>query len=242
MEQLENKYCAVCGRLIPKTNKEGKSKSKSNYLRQKYCSLNCKYIGVAEKQTKENPRTKERLYHVWMGMKQRCRDKKGVSSKWYVDRGITVCEEWVNDYESFKKWALSNGYDETKSRKEQSLDRIDNNKGYSPDNCRFVSHSKNCKNTRRNVFLTYKGKTMCINDWSKELGISISCIRERLKKTNDVNLILETATNAHKSNTDIKGISWQEKEKRYLVYGENHTYLGVRKTLEEAVILKNGIK
>lgn len=181
------------------------------------------------------PRRYDRLYHLWQAMKQRCYSPKNQSYKYYHAKGITVCDEWVNDFATFKEWALANGYDYSLSRKEQSLDRKDNSKGYSPENCRFISHSENCKNTDRNIFLTYDGKTMCISDWSKELGIPIGTIRQRLKKTSDVTLILEQDKMSHRSNTGIKGISIVRG--KYQVYVK-HQYLGVRETLKEAIELR----
>ena len=190
-------------------------------------------------------RKNDRLYHVYCGMKQRCYSEKNPSYKFYHEKGITVCDKWLSDYESFRSWALNNGYDYSKSRKEQSLDRIDNFKGYSPDNCRFVTHSENCKNTTRNVFLTHNGKTMVLNDWSKETGIPIETLRRRMSKTADSERILCSERNSFRSNTGIKGISFDKKNNRYTFYWK-HKYIGVRKTLEEILSLReeylSGIK
>ena len=154
--------------------------------------------------------SKDRLYAVYRAMRQRCLCTKHPSYKFYSKNGITVCGEWMGEdgFANFKKWALENGYDYSKDRKEQSLDRVDNLKGYSPDNCRWVSHSQNCKNTSRNVELTYDGKTMVITDWAKEVGLSVGAIRNRMKKTDNVEEILfSEKLSFHKSNTGIRGIS-----------------------------------
>jgi len=181
-------------------------------------------------------RKTDRLYHLYCAMKQRCYSPIHPSYKYYSKKGITVCEEWLNDFEAFKKWALENGYDYSKSRKEQSLDRIDNNNGYSPDNCRFVSHSDNCKNTDRNIWIEYKGHRKVINDWSKELGVPVETLRGRYKKGLSAEEVLYGEKFAsHKSNTGIKGISFSGN--KYLVY-LSRKYIGCRKTLEEAIKLK----
>lgn len=88
---------------------------------------------------------KTRLYRIHRSMMDRC-GHTGHRHKWamyYADRGIKVCEEWQNR-ESFFKWSLSNGYDDT-----LELDRIDNDKGYQPDNCRWVTHLVNMRNRRK---------------------------------------------------------------------------------------------
>ena len=83
------------------------------------------------------------LYRIWDGMKQRCHNSKNKAYKHYGARGIFVCEEWLNDAEAFIKWAKANGW-----AKGLDIDRRDNDKGYSPDNCRFVTHKVNMSNTR----------------------------------------------------------------------------------------------
>lgn len=184
-------------------------------------------------------RKSDRLYHVWQGMKERCSiNANTINSKWYSDKGISVCNEWKDDFLCFRKWAIDNGYDYTKNRKEQSLDRIDNSKGYSPDNCRFVTHSENCKNTSRNIWITSNGKTLCLNDWSKELGISLETLRKRYIKGLSVEEILYSPKFAtHKSNTGVKGISLIKKTGQYIVR-DNHKYLGVAHSLEDAILIK----
>lgn len=120
--------------------------------------------------------SKKDLYYRWLSMKRRCNKKDDERYKDYGGRGITICKEWM-EYGNFKEWALKNGYE-----KNLEIDRINNNKGYSPSNCHFVTALENNRNKRNNVYITYNGKTMTISQWSLETGISNSTISARIKK------------------------------------------------------------
>ena len=122
---------------------------------------------------------KERLYGVWQGMRERCNNPNTNASKNYHDRGITICEEW-NDYEAFRSWSFQNGYNPTLPTSECTIDRIDNSKGYSPDNCRWVSARDQALNCQRNTRITYDGKTLTYSEWEDETGIPQKIIRQRI--------------------------------------------------------------
>lgn len=87
--------------------------------------------------------SKTRLYRIYNGMKQRCYNPKGASYEYYGAKGITICDEWLNDFLSFKEWAESHGYTD-----ELTIDRIDPQKGYYPDNCQWLTPSENSAKTK----------------------------------------------------------------------------------------------
>lgn len=120
---------------------------------------------------------KSRLYGIWSNMKTRCFTKSYKLYPDYGGRGITVCDEWKNSFMNFYNWAMSNGYSD-----DLSIDRIDNNKGYYPDNCRWADKSTQSKNRRSTKNITYKGITKCLSEWSKELGIDRRTLNTRIYK------------------------------------------------------------
>lgn len=116
-----------------------------------------------------------RLYGIWNGMRHRCLDKKHISYHRYGGRGIKVCEEWDKSYENFKEWAINNGYQE-----ELSIDRIDNDKDYSPSNCKWSSIKEQCNNRENNNRLTFNGVSKTVAEWSVETGLPYNTIHKRI--------------------------------------------------------------
>lgn len=121
-----------------------------------------------------------RIYRLWKNMMQRTNNKNSASYCLYGARGISVCEEW-KDPSKFIEWALSNGYNPNAEKGRCMLDRIDNNKGYNPWNCRWVAASDQQRNRRNNRLLTMNGETMCITDWAKRLGCNTTILYNRIK-------------------------------------------------------------
>lgn len=109
---------------------------------------------------------KRRLYSVFSNMKKRCYDTNCFAYKDYGARGITICDEWLKSTSSFVHWALLNGY-----KNGLQIDRINNDDGYSPTNCRFVTRFVNANNKRNNLRIEYNGKTQTLKQWCRELGL-----------------------------------------------------------------------
>lgn len=122
-------------------------------------------------------KTRTRLYRIWNNMKQRCGNPNNTVYSYYGGKGISICDEWKRSFDVFSQWAYSNGYTE-----EMTIDRIDSNKNYAPENCRWVSRKVQANNTRSNRLITYNGRTQTTAQWAEELGISPKTIWARLEK------------------------------------------------------------
>lgn len=125
-------------------------------------------------------------YASWNGMKQRCSNPATPCYHRYGRRGITVCDRWRHSFEAF---LTDMGKRPTP---EHTIDRVDNNSGYSPDNCRWATKSEQARNTRRNLLLTHDGETKTLAEWSLEKGLRRTTISERLKRGVPVAEALET--------------------------------------------------
>lgn len=129
-----------------------------------------KSCGCFQREKNNDSYSKTKLYSTWKSMKARCNIKSNPSYKNYGGRGISICEEW-KDFFKFKEWAIQNGYDENKTRKKQTLDRINNNGNYEPNNCRWVNSFIQANNTSRNIWLEYNGIRKTMAQWSRILKI-----------------------------------------------------------------------
>lgn len=125
-------------------------------------------------------KTDTRLYAVWSAMKNHCRNKNTYEYVFYGGRGIKVCDEWQNDFMSFYKWAIANGYDESAPRGQCTIDRIDCNSNYCPENCRIVTQLQQVNNLRSNHRIEYNGECHTLAEWSRICGISQYKIRNRI--------------------------------------------------------------
>lgn len=121
----------------------------------------------------------ERLYNIWTCMKMRCLNKNNPRYHRYGGRGIRVADCWLHDYQSFKKWALSNGYGEG-----MSIERIDNDGNYCPENCKWIPQSQQSKNRTMNIAISYRGETMCLSDMCRKYDVynHYGTIKDRILK------------------------------------------------------------
>jgi hypothetical protein len=118
-----------------------------------------------------------RLYKIWEGIKSRCNNPNDTGYKYYGGRGIKVCKEWQNDFESFYKWAIENGYQDN-----LTLDRINNDGDYEPSNCRWVNMKTQQRNRRDAVYVTINGVTKHLLEWAEIVGIKKQTIVTRYYK------------------------------------------------------------
>lgn len=120
----------------------------------------------------------ERLYDIWGAMFQRCTNPNSKSYKYYGSKSIKICDEW-HDWERFKQWALSNGYQDT-----LTIDRIDTNGNYEPSNCRWVDTIVQANNKTTNKYITFNDKTQSLAEWCRELNLDYNRTKQRINACN----------------------------------------------------------
>jgi hypothetical protein len=166
-----------------------KGKNNSNYFR---CQCDCGRIAEIrvdhffnDKQTTcgtfhkkyENSVIGNKIYNTWNRMINRCYNPKSHKYYRYGKRGISVCKDWLNNYDNFYIWCINNGYKEG-----LSLDRINNDGNYEPSNCRWTTRKQQQRNMCRNRIITYKNQTHCLAEWCERLNLKYETIKSRLNK------------------------------------------------------------
>ena len=124
--------------------------------------------------------THTRLYKVWGSMRTRCYNENADNYYLYGGRGIKICDEWEN-FENFRDWAMSHGYDPYAPYGECTLDRIDPNGDYCPENCRFVSSLVQANNKNTTSFIEYNGQKMALMDFARMINMDPETVRHRIK-------------------------------------------------------------
>ncbi len=114
-----------------------------------------------------------KTYKIWCAIKKRCLDKNHDNYKYYGGRGIKVCDRWLNSFESFIE-------DMGPCPVGMTIERIDNNGNYEPDNCKWATRKEQARNRTDNRWIEYNGKKMILADWAKEIGITSSCLSMRI--------------------------------------------------------------
>lgn len=143
---------------------------------------NTKSCGCLQKELAANRLRKHglgntRINRIWDCMKTRCYDPNSASYENYGGRGITICDEWRGDFMSFYNWSMTHGYAD-----DLSIDRIDPNKGYYPENCRWATRETQSNNTRRNIVIDYNGEKHTMTQWARILNIPPTTLKARINR------------------------------------------------------------
>lgn len=125
-----------------------------------------------------------KIYKKWLAIKKRCSKQYTKDYKNYGGRGIKVCDEWKNDFMNFYNWAIENGY-----REDLTLDRIDVNGNYEPNNCRWITNLEQQNNKRNNRYIEYNKEKHTISEWSRLTGINKNTLLQRINRKIDKNKI-----------------------------------------------------
>lgn len=145
---------------------------------------------------KKHGMTGSRLYNIWQGIRQRCNNPNDREYKWYGARGIELDNDWL-EFKPFYNWAINNGYKDN-----LTIDRIDVNGNYEPLNCRWVTQKEQNRNTRKNNFVLFMGRTKCLSEWAEILKSSYRHLRNKqingdlktfmLKRINELEIRIST--------------------------------------------------
>lgn len=177
--------CGNIGTVRSSNLRDGRSSS-CGCLAKELVSLRSKTHGMSN----------SRIFGIWAGMIARCYSPGDYHYKWYGARGIDICDEWRDCFQNFYDWSIKNGYDESKS-----IDRIDNNKGYCPNNCRWASYKEQMRNTSRNHMICYDNQERCLTEWAEIAGIPESTFRSRMKRGWSMERIMNTPLTRYSTGT-----------------------------------------
>ena len=140
------------------------------------------------------------LYGTWSGMRGRCYNTNNHKYPNYGGRGIKVCDEWNNSYSTFKKWALDNGWKPNLTQADQSLDRIDVDGCYCPENCRWVDSFTQARNKTNNIIIIFEEKPTALTELSARYDIPLETLKARYKKgLRDKKLVQQYKPNKRKT-------------------------------------------
>lgn len=156
------------------------------------------------------------LYRVWMGMKARCQNPNSKAFKYYGGKGVSVCDEWL-DFQSFMDWAIFSGYSNG-----LTLDRVDSQGNYCPENCRWITQSENSSRTARR-FLTVNGETLGYSQWAEKLGINRVAIEHWIQRHGEdyaIRRIDATLNPQNFSPKEISALGIGKNVRKYATIGE----------------------
>jgi len=136
-------------------------------------SCGCLRDEIVTKRATVHGLCKSRIHAIWGNMLNRCNNKSHGKYKNYGGRGIKVCDRWCKFENFFADMGPDNGLE---------IDRIDNDKGYEPGNCRWVTHRENSFNKSNNRRIEFRGETKCVSEWADVLGVNVNMIYGRLHR------------------------------------------------------------
>jgi hypothetical protein len=139
-------------------------------------SCGCLHNELLMERSRTHGLSHTRLFSIWCGMKSRCYNSHQPRYNDYGGRGIIICDEWFNDFKAFYDWGMANGYQDN-----LSIDRINNDKGYSPDNCRWADSDEQQRNKRSNIVIEHNGENRTLAEWCRIYGVNRTTAKTRLK-------------------------------------------------------------
>lgn len=150
------------------------------YSLRKGKSTNCGCVRLEKmkKSSTTHGKRQHPLYIIWLDIKRRCLNKNDNAYMYYGGRNITICNEWIDNFDNFYNWSIENGY-----KKGLSIDRIDTNGNYEPSNCRWTNAKTQARNRRNNFNITYNGQTKCLSEWSEILCINRGTLKSRILRS-----------------------------------------------------------
>ena len=190
--------CGKVVKVVLQSLKDGKTKSCGCLNREKMGKSNLIH-----------GKSKTRIYHIWRDMRERCTKPSKFGYEYYGGRGIKVCEEWLgsNNFMNFYEWSMANGYSE-----ELTIDRIDVNGNYCPENCRWVDLKTQSNNRGDNKFICYNGQTKTLAQWSELLNMSYFALTNRLRNGWSVEKTFTTSIKHSRKYIEYNGIKYKFSE------------------------------
>lgn len=137
----------------------------------------CKHLARGKQYIQRTKWNNKRIAHIFSDMKNRCYNPNDKAYKWYGAKGIKICDEWIYNQKSFEEWALQNGYNDT-----LTIDRVDENKDYSPNNCRWITNIQNSKYKSTTTLINVENEIHTGREWSKILGLGANRINAYIRK------------------------------------------------------------
>ena len=170
------KYGTVMYNCLCKCGNKGVVSSQALRLG-KSKSCGCLQGELISKSRKTHGMTDSRLYDIWCSMKSRCNTPSVSNYKNYGARGIHVCEKWLHNFEAFRDWAIAAGYSD-----DLSLDRIDVNGNYEPDNCQFIPIKDQARNKRNTHYVEYNGEQLSLPEACEKAGLDYDVVKQRINR------------------------------------------------------------